>query len=418
MGDLLLPESMDRRALGARLVETFAAYGYDLVTTPPFEHAEVLERGLDQVDRRDLLRFVEPETGEVALLRPDITPQIARIIATRLRDRPPPWRLCYEGSVIRRQRGRARTQRQIAQAGVECVGIGTPEADAEVVHLMARACEAAGLVDYRVELGQVRIGRAALLAVPEAARETVADALVHKDAAALETLLKRAGLRSPDRRTIVGLTDLYGGVDVLQRARRTLRVPAAEEALDELEDVAARLASLGLGDRLALDLGELRGQAYYTGVSFTLLAPGPGQPVGLGGRYDHLLARFGAPAPATGFAVDLGNLAWALERAGAPFRAALAVRIAIGGVEAGTLAAALRSAGATVAELGAIDEPRALAFAEAWRYDAAVVVGRKDARAVRASDRIPMKVNLHSEGALEGLLAWARAGRTPTREDG
>jgi hypothetical protein len=87
-------------------------------------------------------------------------------------------------------------------------------------------------------------------------------------------------------------------------------------------------------------------------------------------------------------------------------------------MEAGALATSLRSAGATVAELGPVDEPGALAFAQAWRYDAAVVVGRKDARAVRASDRSTMKVNLHSEGALEGLLAWARAGRTPTREDG
>ena len=93
MRDLLHPESDARRALGARLLRTFALHGYDLVTTPPFDHAEVLERGLAAVDRRDLLRFVEPETGEVALLRPDITPQIARIVATRLADRPAPWRL-------------------------------------------------------------------------------------------------------------------------------------------------------------------------------------------------------------------------------------------------------------------------------------------------------------------------------------
>src|SRR5690606_5556749 len=129
MRDLLPPEAAARSWLSRRVTQVFEAWGYELVTTPPFEHAEVIERGLETVDRRDLLRFVEPESGEVALLRPDITPQIARIVATRLADRPPPFRLCYAGSVIRQRRGRARKQRQIVQAGVEHVG-GGDEADA------------------------------------------------------------------------------------------------------------------------------------------------------------------------------------------------------------------------------------------------------------------------------------------------
>jgi ATP phosphoribosyltransferase regulatory subunit len=418
MADLVLPESTDRRALGDRLVDTFARYGYDLVATPPFEHAEVLERGLDQVDRRDLLRFVEPETGEVALLRPDITPQIARIIATRLHDRPPPWRLCYEGSVIRRQRGRARKQRQIAQAGVECVGIASPDADVEVIRLMARACEAAGLRDFRIELGQVRIGRAVLESVPEAARDAVTDALVHKDVASLATLLQEAGVPAKDQRAIVGLADLYGDASVLRRARKSLRAPAALEALDELAEVTDRLGTLGLGDRIVLDLGELRGQAYYTGVSFMLLAPGPGQPVGIGGRYDHLLGRYGTPAPATGFALDLGNLAWALDRAGAPFRSALPPRIAVAGQDTATMIDGLRDRGASVAELGALNASKALAFAGAWGYDAALVAARGAVRAHRVIDRSTMRIDPNATGGLDEVLAWAMASRTNTREDG
>ena len=100
MRDLLPPASMTRTLLWQRLMETFDLYGYQRVTTPPVEYAEVIERGLGTVDRRDLVRFVEPDSGEVALLRPDITPQIARIVATRLQDRPAPWRLCYEGTIV------------------------------------------------------------------------------------------------------------------------------------------------------------------------------------------------------------------------------------------------------------------------------------------------------------------------------
>ena len=105
----LLPEDAKALArLSAPINELLATHGYERIVTPAFEHAEVIERGLDQVDRNELLRFIDPETGEVALLRPDFTPQVARIVATRLSDRPGPWRLSYEGSVMRRRLGRAR----------------------------------------------------------------------------------------------------------------------------------------------------------------------------------------------------------------------------------------------------------------------------------------------------------------------
>lgn len=416
MGDLVQPEAARRRALGDRLVSTFALYGYDLVATPFFEHSEVLERGLDQVDRRDLLRFVEPETGEVALLRPDITPQIARIIATRLHDRPPPWRLCYEGHVIRRQRGRARHQRQIAQAGVECVGLDGPEADVEVIALAARACGAAGLRDFRIELGQVHIGRVALDDVPEAAREAATDALVHKDVTALESLLRSAGVPARERRHLTSLTDLYGDLDILPRARRLLRSGPAMEALNDLEEVVGRLSDLGFGPQLAVDLGELRGQAYYTGVSFTLLAEGPGQPVAVGGRYDHLLGRFGPDEPATGFAMDLGNLGWALDRAGAPFAPGQPIRLVALGAGTEALVTPLRSRGVAVAQLDGRSRADALAFAKAWGYDGVLVGNKSGLKAHRVADLATRRVGADAVDEPDALLAWVRSGATNTNE--
>src|SRR5215471_10292451 len=101
MRDLLPEEARSRRAIARRALERFALYGYSVVTPPAFEFADVLERGLGTLDPADVLRFVEPESGEVAALRPDVTPQIARMIATRLADRPVPMALCYEGTVLR-----------------------------------------------------------------------------------------------------------------------------------------------------------------------------------------------------------------------------------------------------------------------------------------------------------------------------
>jgi ATP phosphoribosyltransferase regulatory subunit len=376
MRDLLAGDAEARRALADRVVGAFRRWGYDLVATPPFEHAEVLERGLDATVRRDLLRFVEPDTGEVALLRPDITPQIARIVATHLSERPGPWRLCYEGTVVRRRRGRARRPQQIAQAGIECIGAPGPAADAEVVLAAASALAAAGLTDYRIELGQVHIARDALAVVPDERREEIAGALVRKDGSELELALRDAGVRKRDRDALARLIPLYGPArSVLKQADKTLRSTAAKEALAELTAVIERLERHGLGGCLELDLGELRGQAYYTGVSFTILADGPGEPVGTGGRYDRLLERFGHPAAATGCALDLGNLEWALERSGGRRQGSRETRLVVADPDEtlSELAATLREGGTTVARLDRADASAALAFIRAWDYDAAVL---------------------------------------------
>lgn len=409
MRDLLHPESTARRALARRLAEAFASWGYELVTTPPFEHAEVLERGLETVDRRDLVRFVEPETGEVALLRPDITPQIARIVATRLHDRPPPFRLCYEGTVVRRRWGRARKHRQIAQAGVELVGLSGSDADVEVISLALGACEAAALSGIRAELGQVRIGHAALARVPEGARDDAAAALAMKDAAELDSVLAAACVSESDRALLAGLADLYGDVSIIEGARALVGGdPVMARALEDLAEVVDRLVALGLGDRLAVDLGELRGMSYYTGVSFTLLAEGPGEPIGAGGRYDNLLGRFGAPMPATGFALDLDNLEWALTRAGATLEADLPVRFAVAGPDdaaCGAFSAALRAAGAAAARVPSSDSAATLAFARAWGYDAALFTDASGARVTRARDGAERDAAARDT---EALVRWAR----------
>jgi ATP phosphoribosyltransferase regulatory subunit len=234
MRDLLPPASMTRTLLWQRLMETFDLYGYQRVTTPPVEYAEVIERGLGTVDRRDLVRFVEPDSGEVALLRPDITPQIARIVATRLQDRPAPWRLCYEGTIVRRRRGRARKQHQVLQCGIECIGLKGPEADAEVIEVAVRACEGVGLRDFLVELAQVKIGTEVLDHVPENARLAVVETLAAKDATNLEKLLKDAGVIAAERKRLLLLCDLYGDRSVIAVARRRLRNAAARRAPQRL----------------------------------------------------------------------------------------------------------------------------------------------------------------------------------------
>lgn len=414
MGDLLPPEANLRRTLTRTVLRSFELQGYDLVTTPLFEHADVVERGTDALDRRDLLRFVEPESGEVAVLRPDITPQIARVIATRMAEHPAPWRLCYEGRVIRRRRGRARSHQQITQAGVECVGIAAPAADVEVVMLAHRACEDAGLREFRIELSHVTIAQSLLDTLPDSARAPISEALARKDHAELSTIARHARLSADTVRKLLALVEHYGDLDVLDAAERRLTWPAARSALRELRRIVEHLCALGIEDRLGVDLSDARGGSYYTGMSFTVLAEGPGEPLGTGGRYDRLLSRFGKDAPATGFAFDLENLTWALRAAGAPAREPSALRIALAGGtehERHGLATTLRAHGVVVATLPAHDDARArLAFARAWGYDICLALTRAGARLVRVSDGAEKKLAATDAASVRALACWGQPG--------
>jgi ATP phosphoribosyltransferase regulatory subunit len=333
----------------------------------------VLERGLGTLDPSDVLRFVEPESGEVAALRPDMTPQIARMVATRLGREPWPIRLCYEGTVVRRRQGRARRHRQLSQAGVELYGSPLIGGDVEILRLAASSAQRAGLEDFVLDLGHASIARALLDGLaPELAAE-VSDALGQKDPAAIRSLLAGSATPEPYARALIALPDLHGGdgseaagVALFRRAEPLLADTPAAGPLGELEALwdAARTEGPELASVLRLDLGEVRGFAYYTGVIFHILARGPGEPIGAGGRYDDLLGRFDMPMPAVGFALHLDAVAWALEAAGLRDEPVPAVLIAEG-EGAARLAVALRARSIAAA----LHAPEgAGAYAKAWRF--------------------------------------------------
>src|SRR5688572_24168174 len=178
--DFLPQAAARRRSIAERLLAEFERWGFERIITPLFECADVLERGLGADARAAAIRFVEPVTGEVVALRPDITPQVARLVATRLAEMGGPVRLCYEGAVARLATG-ARGQREILQAGVELYGAGSPEGDAEAVSVAAAALAAAALPEVRLEVGHVALARHALAAIEsEVQRAAIALALLRK----------------------------------------------------------------------------------------------------------------------------------------------------------------------------------------------------------------------------------------------
>ena len=312
--DFLPRAAARRRAIAERLLAAFEAWGYARLITPVFECADVLERGLGADARATALRFVEPGSGEVVALRPDFTPQVARIAATRLADVDGPLRLCYEGAVNRlTSPGRGPlAQRELLQAGVELIGAGGAYADAEAIAVAAAALATIGL-PAQLDVGHVAPARSVLGAIDDAgARAAVALALGKKD----KGQVARAAAGTEVARLAPALCELWGPVDdVLARARALPWPDPVDEALAELERAVATAARLAPEARFTADLGDLRGFDYYTGLRFAGYARGAGDAVLRGGRYDELVGRYGRPARAVGFAVDIEAIAQAQRSA-------------------------------------------------------------------------------------------------------
>jgi ATP phosphoribosyltransferase regulatory subunit len=369
-----LPATSARlQALQRVLRETFARWGYAAVITPLYEYVAVLERGLGRLRRRETFKFVEPRTGEVVALRPDITPQIARLFATRFRSTTLPQRLCYDGRVVRYAQDavfalegegvgeagirngaghREAAPREVFQAGVELLDAGGSDADAEVVALLFAALEAAGIRGAQVEVGHGEIARALLGRAFEdpGARAAAAACIARKDAAGLEERCAASKVDPRDAKALADLLGWFGRAAVIDAAAKADLPEAAREALEELRAVVRLLEAQGLGEHVAVDLGELRDLDYHDGILFHAYAPGVAEAVASGGRYDRLLERYGRRACATGFAIDLESVLEAEERQGAETGAGEVPRILVRGQGGGLseICGALRAEGCAV----------------------------------------------------------------------
>jgi len=364
MRDGLPGEARGLARLTRVVMKAFELFGYERVQLPALEYSEVLEVG-GRLDPHSVLRFVEPETGEVVALRPDMTPQVARMVSTRLVEAPMPARLCYQGSVLRRRHERARNNQQIPQAGIELIGVSGPDGDLEVLQAAASALTASGLAHFVVDLGHSNLAPSLLSSVARERWPAILDALVLKDQAALARRAERAGLSGPALAALVALPELHGGGEVWEKAERLLAGTSAEKPARELKSLWQVASSHRVGSEVTVDLGETWRFDYYTGPMFQLLAEGPGLPVGSGGRYDALYARFGAGHAAAGCAIDLDNLAWACRHGNVPETRPRRVLVAGSPLERERLLNGLRAEGVSAAPA---PEKGKMAYAKAWRY--------------------------------------------------
>lgn len=301
--DVLPEEAHAIEAHRSALLEVFRVHGYELVLPPMLEYIESLLTGTGRDLDLRTFKLIDQMSGRTMGLRADMTPQVARIDA-HLLNRQGVARLCYCGTVLHtRPRGLTAT-REPLQIGAEIYGHAGIESDLEIQRLLRAALAACGVAEARLDVGHVGVFRALARAAgvePELEADLL-EALLAKDRPGLAALTDP--FAPPLREALRALPELYGGAEVIEEAAR--RLPPLPAISAALADLAALMRDNGL--TMSVDLADLRGYHYHSGVVFAAYSPGLPSAIALGGRYDEVGKAFGRARPATGFSMDLREL--------------------------------------------------------------------------------------------------------------
>ena len=308
----LLPEEAEKREFILKSIEeVLSLWGYRLISPPTIEYLstfKVVDDSLEEISFKLVDRF----TGKLMAVRPDFTPQIARIVASSFKDDEPPFRFFYKGKIFRD----VENEREIFQFGFELIGVSEVEADAEIVAVVVNILEKLGLESFQIDIGSSEFVEGALeeLEIPD--KEKFLQLLSHKDISGIELFLEERNIPDNKRKKIEALLELYGKEDVLYRAYELFENEKSQNAVKKLKEMFSILKSYGFEKKVIFDLSEKRGMEYHTGVTFEVFHPLSGFSLGIGGRYNELLSKFGRNLPATGIALNIDTLQSLLEKKG------------------------------------------------------------------------------------------------------
>lgn len=308
----ILPEAARHvRRLESELLSYFHGYGYDEIILPTFEYFDVLAPGLEPALLEQSYKIVDRTTGRILLLRPDVTAQIARTVAMGMLGTGLPLRLSYRATVFRYEPEHVGRDRELFQVGAELIGTDDPSADCEIIMLMIECLRRIGLPSFKVSLGHVGFFKGLLVRAGLSAdgRKRAEQAAARKDFPWLGEILSQERVGKRSARTILDTLELCGNAEVLSKGRALARgEQPLIQAVNRLAQVYDSLGAMGFQDVVLLDLGEFREFDYYDGIVFDVFTDGIGIELGGGGRYDHLIGRFGRDMPSTGFALNVDRI--------------------------------------------------------------------------------------------------------------
>lgn len=313
--DIYNVECGKKLALESRLKKVFHLYGYHDIQTPMFEYFDVFRKEIGTTPSKDLYKFFDKD-GNTLALRPDITPSIARVAATLFQEEELPIRLCYTGNTFVNQSKYQGRLSENTQMGAEFIGDDSIEADAEMLALVIESMLTIGLKEFQLNVGNVEFFQSLIedTQLDEDAQDRVLELINNRNYYGVEEYLDSIQVKRSSREAIVALNELVGGIEILEKAKNLAPNSKGVMAIKRLEQIYRILRQYGVEKFVTFDLSMTGTYGYYTGIVFRGYTYGIGDAVVRGGRYDHLIEKFGKKSPSIGFAIVIDELMNALTR--------------------------------------------------------------------------------------------------------
>lgn len=313
--DIYNDECYDKLLIQNRIHKIFKEYGYSDIQTPTFEFFDIFNKERGSVASKNMYKFFDRE-GNTLVLRPDMTPSIARASAKYFMDEEMPIRLCYVGNAFINNSEYQGKLKEFTQIGSELLGDNTSDADAEVIAMVIESLLKAGLTEFQIEIGQPEFfkGIVEKAVLDTDTIEELRELLENKKYFGVEDVLEKANVPQEDREVFLKFQEFAGSIEMIKLAKTLNINDKSKAALERLEKLYSILVIYGYEKYISFDLSMLNMYQYYTGIVFKGYTYGTGDAIVTGGRYDNLLGQFGKDFAAIGFAVNLDQLMVALER--------------------------------------------------------------------------------------------------------
>ncbi len=315
VNDILPEECSIKKELENTMWTVLTSIGYKEVETPSFEYYDCYIGESGQISQETMFKFFD-EQGRILALRPDMTTSIARMAATKTADKTMPQRYMYTGSVFRNELTEGVRMREFTQTGIELIGSYAPDADAEVISAVMEAILATGIEDIAMEIGQVAFfnGLIEQAGLNEELTEKLRDRIDSKDSVGIKSITEKLDIDDAIKDLMIQLPYLFGDLSVIDKADVKGLNATSHAALENLRRIYELLCLYGFEQYISIDLGMLQSIDYYTGSIFKCYTRNVSFPVCAGGRYDHLMGKFGKTRGAVGAAIGVNRVMSALNK--------------------------------------------------------------------------------------------------------
>ena len=313
--DIYNMECKKKLAVQEKLQDMLHLYGYQDIQTPTFEFFDVFRKEVGTISSKELYKFFDRD-GNTLALRPDITPSIARAAATLFEAEDLPARLCYTGSTFINHSSYQGRLKENTQLGAELIGDNSIESDVEMLALVVDGLKSIGLEEFQVSVGHVDFIENLLFetGLDDETKAEIRTLINNRNYFGVEEIMDHSKVKPAIKKAFHSLQELVGSVDVLDQAIKMAPNLNAKLAIQHLQQMYDLLTLYGVKDHISFDLSMSGNYGYYTGIIFRAYTYGTGDAVVRGGRYDHLMEKFGKRTPSIGFAMIIDEIMSALSR--------------------------------------------------------------------------------------------------------